>query len=97
MKKLIASLSALGPLAPVIVWGVIIFGGVWTLYYFGSKAFAQFGAGAPDPGGARSSTGVLDGVLNQTLEIGKSPVTYTDAATETVLHPYDTMKSILGF
>jgi len=97
VKKLIASLSALGPLAPVLVYGVLIFGGVWTLYYFGSKAFAQFGAGAADPGGGTASTGVIDGVLNQTLEVGKSPENYTAAATETVLHPYDTMMSILGF
>lgn len=97
MKKIIASLSALGPLAPVIVWGVLILGGAWTLYYFGSKAFQQFGAGAPDPGGGEKSTGVIDGVLNQTLEIGKSPENYTAATTETVLHPYDTIKSILGF
>lgn len=58
--------------------------------------FHKFGAGAADPGGGAASTGVLDGILNQTLEIGRSPENYTAAAQQTVIHPVDTLASILG-
>lgn len=77
-------------LLPYAIGGVFLLAGLW---YLGKK----FGAGTPDPGGGRPSTGIVDGLLNHTLEIGKSPMTYTDALSQTVMHPVNTIESIFGF
>jgi hypothetical protein len=64
-------------------------------YYLITKLFSQFGAGAADPGGGAKSTGVIDGILNQTAEIGKSSLNYTEALTKTVTDFPSTVNSIL--
>lgn len=75
--------------APYAIGGVAL---IALFIYFEQK----FGAGTPDPGGGAPSTGILSGILNATAEIGKSPISYTDAAQQTVMHPIDVTKSILG-
>lgn len=88
MKKWII---ALGPVLPYVIGGVIVLVGG---YYLITKLYSQFGAGAPDPGGGAASTGVIDGILNQTAEIGSSSLNYTGALQETVTNPIETAQSI---
>jgi len=89
-------LAAISPFLPLIFYVAIGVAAIAGLYYAGVKIFKQFGAGATDPGGGAPSTGVLDGILNQTAEIGNSSLNYTGALQQTVIHPIDTLASILG-
>jgi len=41
--------------------------------------------------------GLLGNALNNTLSIGSSSLSYTDALSQTVLNPIETIESILGF
>jgi hypothetical protein len=92
MKKL----AAISPFLPLIFYVAVAIAAVAGLYLAGVKLFKQFGAGAIDPGGGAPSTGVLDGILNQTAEIGKSSLNYTSALQETVTDPLGVLSSILG-
>lgn len=84
--------------APFILYGAGAIAVLIALVFAYKKLGASFGAGTPDPGGGAASTGIVDGILNHTLEIGpQSSMNYTDAAAQTALHPLDVMKSILGF
>jgi hypothetical protein len=95
-KSIGIQLAAISPFAPLIVYALGGIALVAGIYYVATRLFSQFGAGAADPGGGAASTGVLDGILNQTAEIGRSPLNYTGALQETLLHPVDTIGSITG-
>jgi len=88
-----AAAATLAKWTPVIPYLAVAVGVLLVLYF----VYKKFGPGATDPGGGRASTGVLDGILNQTLEIGKSSETYTDASLQTALHPVTTLESIVGY
>ena len=81
--------AAIVEVAPYLIGGGIL---IALFLYLKSN----FGAGTPDPGGGAPSTGILDGLLNNTLEIGSSSQNYTAAAQSTVTSPFQTAKSILG-
>lgn len=91
MKQLFgATLSAL---LPYIIGGAaLLFGGVYLYNYLQTN----FGAGTPDPGGGAPSTGIVSGVANATLEIGKSSLSYSDAATQTGGSTLTTLDTIAG-
>jgi hypothetical protein len=93
---MVKKLAAISPFLPLIFYVGIGIAALAGLYYAGTKFFKQFGPGAIDPGGGAPSTGVLDGILNQTAEIGKSSLNYTGALQQTVTDPIGVVESILG-
>lgn len=91
MKQFWATLIT-GALPYIIGGAALIFGGFYVYTYLQSN----FGAGTPDPGGGAPATGILSGVANATLEIGKSSESYSDAAVQTVSNPLQTIDTIAG-
>lgn len=77
---------------PYIIGGVaLIFGGVYLYNYLQTN----FGAGTPDPGGGAPSTGILSGLVN-TLEVGKSSLSQSDATAQLAANPLQSIDSIAG-
>jgi hypothetical protein len=59
------------------------------------KLTADTPASVPDSQGNYSG-GLVEKAINNSATIGKSSLSYTDAFTQSVLHPWESAKSILG-
>lgn len=78
--------------------GVLLYG----VYKVGSgiadvagKLTADTSASKADEQG-NYSDGLVEKAINNSATIGKSSLSYTDAFSQSLLHPWDTAKSILG-
>lgn len=76
---------------------LLILGAVGALIYGVYYIVKNLGGpGTPDPGGGAPATSVLGNLLNQTLEIGQSSESYSDALDQTVTNPFTTASTIVS-
>lgn len=69
----------------------------YGIYYVINNGFPGLaGAGTPDPGGGAPATGVLSALENQTLEIGSSSESFSDAQSEVFSDPIGSLKTIVS-
>ena len=97
MKKFLADLA---PFAPFIVYGLLIVGAIAGVLYGIKKLNEAVGAGTSSDTsvqGAQKNSSILDGVINNTVQVGHSSESYTGAVQQVVTDPPGSLKSIIGW
>jgi hypothetical protein len=90
------ALAGIVPFLPMLFYAGLAVAAVIGAVYGFKYLKDNFGAGTPDPGGGAPSTGIIDGLLNATAEVGRSSLNYTGALQESVMSPKETIDSIVG-